>query len=83
MILLIAIPSWILAVSLLLGLCVAARRSDSEHAAALAAGPWASAEPAPHQARRAELARPRPAPRRARVAEGKERAHSHSGSAAA
>jgi hypothetical protein len=83
MILLIAIPSWILAVSLLLGLCAAARRSDSEHAAALAAGRWASAEPAPHQLLRPEPGRARPGLHRARVAEGRERAHSHSGSAAA
>jgi hypothetical protein len=83
MILLIAIPSWILALALLLGLCAAARRSDSEHAAALAASSCESAERAPRQPLRPEPARPRPGPRRALVAEGRERAHSHSGSAAA
>lgn len=75
MILLIAIPVWILAVSLIVGLCATARYGDLKHAAALAGRFQESAERGRH-----ELLYPALAPRhisahRARPAEGNVRAH--------
>jgi hypothetical protein len=70
MILLIVIPVWILAVSLIVGLCATARRGDIEHAAILAGRSWGSNPQALTQI----------SVRRTRAADG--RAFAQSGSAA-
>jgi hypothetical protein len=81
MIVLIVIAVWITAVSLLLSLCAAARRSDIEHAEAGAPRSWRSAESAPYQLPCPEVGRPGVGARRTHVAEGSGLARS--GSAAA
>ncbi len=75
MILLIAIPVWILAVSLIVGLCATARYGDLKHAAALAGCFQEGVEQRPD-----ELLHPALAPRhisahRTRAVEGSVRAH--------
>jgi len=68
MILLIAIPVWLLAVSLIVGLCATARYGDIKHAAALAGCFQEGAESGLHELRHISA-------HRTRAAEGSVRAH--------
>ena len=81
MILLIAIPVWILAVSLIAGLCAASRRGDIEHAMLLAGHSGEVAMQEHRESFRSTLGSRHGSTPRQRAAEGSVLSHSSSAAA--